>query len=321
MRVLIMGLGVIGTTYGYLFQKAGHQVGHLVRAGGKGAAPDKLEIELLDGRLDGRGREQTDSYPVHIADGGGSYDFIVVSVSAGKLEGAVQTLAEKDVKGTLLIMSGIWEDRRWLDGMLSGREYVLGYPVAGGSMNGGKLNGCVFDHIMLERKEKTNIRNYEALLALLSGSYLKAETPFDMLEWIWLHMAINAGVITTAGKYGDIRDTAKAAETVMDSARALSEAVLAIRETSGIVASRNVALKNYGGELLPYRIPSKLAGVMMKRMFRKNELTRRIMTLHSNTADLMYVCKNVYDCGKENHAEAPLFYSNYEAVQEKLSML
>ena len=50
-------------------------------------------------------------------------------------------------------------------------------------------------------------------------------------------------------------------------------------------------------------------------MFRKNELTRRIMTLHCNLGDLLYVCKSVYDCGKKNHVEAPLFYSNYEAVQ------
>ena len=141
-----------------------------------------------------------------------------------------------------------------------------------------------------------------------------------MLEWIWLHMAINAGVITTAGKYGDVKDTAKAAENVMDSSKALAEAVLAIRETSKIVASRDVALRNYGGELAPYRIPSKLAGVVMKRMFRKNELTRRIMTLHSNLDDLMYVCRSVYDCGKQNHVEAPLFYANYEAVRKQLGL-
>ena len=28
MNVLVVGLGVIGTTYGYLFQKAGHHVEH-----------------------------------------------------------------------------------------------------------------------------------------------------------------------------------------------------------------------------------------------------------------------------------------------------
>ena len=44
------------------------------------------------------------------------------------------------------------------------------------------------------------------------------------------------------------------------------------------------------------------------------------MTLHSNLDDLLYVCRNVYACGKRNHVEAPLFYSNYEAVAKQLGM-
>ena len=320
MKILVIGLGVIGTTYGYLFQKAGHRVEHLLRDGRKSTAPNELEIELLDGRSDNQGEERTDSYAVNIADNGGTYDFILISVSAGKLEGAVKALAENRFKGTLLVFNGIWENRRWLDRALDGWDYVLGYPVAGGSMNGSRLNCCVFDHIMLERREKTAIKNYDQLSALLSDCHLKAETPFDMLEWIWLHMAINAGVITTAGKYGNVKDTAQAAENMMGSSKALSEAVRAIRETAKIIASRRVALKNYGGELTPYKIPSKLAGVLMKRMFKTNRLTRRIMTLHSNIGDLLYVCKNVYDCGKRNHVEAPLFYANYEAVEKQLGV-
>ena len=320
MKILVIGLGVIGTAYGYLFQKAGHRVEHLVRDGKRREAPERLEIRLLDGRFDNRGEEKADVYPVILADGGGSYDFILVSVSAGKLEGAVKALAEKHCSGTLLLMSGIWEDRRWLNRVLDGWNFVLAYPVAGGSRSGGGLSCCVFDHVMLESPEKTDIKNYEQLTALLAGCSLKAETPFDMLEWIWLHMAINAGVITTAGKYGDVRDTAKAAEQVMDSSRVLSEAVRAIRETSHIIASRGVALGNYSGELAPYRIPSGLAGIVMKRMFRNNELTRRIMTLHSNLDDLLYVCRNVYDCGKRNRVEAPLFYSNYEAIAKRLGI-
>lgn len=209
MKILVIGLGVIGTTYGYLFQKAGHQVEHLIRDSRKGTAPNEVKIELLDGRSNRHGEEKADSYPVSIADRGSSYDFILISVSAGKLEGAVKALTENDFKGTPLFFSGIWEDRRWLDTVLNGRDYLLGYPVAGGSRNDSKLNCCVFDHIMLERREKTEIKNYDQLSALLSDCHLKAETPFDMLEWIWLHMAINAGVITTAAKYGDVKTRRK----------------------------------------------------------------------------------------------------------------
>lgn len=49
---------VIGTTYGYLFQKAGHWVEHLIRDGKKSTTPDELNIELLDGRFYGKGEEK-----------------------------------------------------------------------------------------------------------------------------------------------------------------------------------------------------------------------------------------------------------------------
>jgi len=35
----------------------------------------------------------------------------------------------------------------------------------------------------------------------------------------------------------------------------------------------------------------------MKRMFRTNLLTRRIMELHTSKADLLYVCGSIHDQG------------------------
>ena len=220
--------------------------------------------------------------------------------------------------GAVLVSCGIWEDRPYLEKTMGGWKYVLGYPVAGGNTSGSTLNCCVFDHFMLETRSKTDISNYDALIRLFSDCGIKPEIPYDMLEWIWLHMAINAGVITTAGKYGNVQDTSAAAEKIMNSSKALSEAVLSIRETANIVASRGVCLKNYKNELLPYRILSKLAGLIMKKMFADNLLTRKIMTLHSNLTDLLFVCKSVYECGRENHVQAPIFYTNYNAVQKQM---
>ena len=53
MSILVVGLGVIGTTYGYLFQKAGHRVEHLVRKSSTRAAVSSLEVEILGGHQPG----------------------------------------------------------------------------------------------------------------------------------------------------------------------------------------------------------------------------------------------------------------------------
>ena len=321
MRILIIGLGVIGSTYGYLFQSAGHQVEHLIRSNSRNASTAELNIALLDGRINPKGERKHGRYPVKHAAPNKNYDFIFVSVPAGKLSGVMTSLKEWKMHGTVLVSCGIWEERSYLEKTMAGWKYVLGYPVAGGSISESALICCVFDHFMLEAQSKTDIPNYDKLIQLFSDCGIKPEVPFDMLEWIWLHMAINAGVITTAGKYGNVRDTAAAAEKVMRSSKALSEVVLSIRETANIIALRGVSLKNYRNELLPYKIPSKLAALIMKKMFAKNILTREIMKLHSNLADLLFVCKSVYECGMKNKVHAPIFYANYSAVQKQIKHL
>ena len=53
----------------------------------------------------------------------------------------------------------------------------------------------------------------------------------------------------------------------------------------------------------------------MKHVYQK--VTRKIMTLHGNTQDLMFVCKCLYDSGKKNQIAAPNFYANCEETMGK----
>ena len=56
----------------------------------------------------------------------------------------------------------------------------------------------------------------------------------------------------------------------------------------------------------------------MKMLFASNELTSRIMTLHSDVNDILYGCKCVYDEGKKRGLELPLFYKNMERIMASL---
>lgn len=317
MNILIIGLGVIGTEYGFVFHKAGHNTEHLIRKSSNSFTVDSIDVELLDGRENPKGEAISASYPVVHASSGKTYDLILVSVPEGGIAGVLDTLQSENIHGTLLLFCGIWQSREELNLMLSGWNYIIGYPVAGGNMKNGKLNCCLFDHIMLESREKADCSHYDKVVSLFTSCRIKTEIPYDMLEWIWLHMAINAGVITVAGKYGDISDTTKAAEGVMDSSKALSEAVRSIRETTKIIASRGVNLKNYSNELLPYKTPAGIAGIVMKKIFAGNLLTRKIMTLHNNLNDLLFVCGKIFELGQENSVSAPIFYENYRTVIAK----
>ncbi|HHF7053889.1 TPA: ketopantoate reductase family protein [Streptococcus mutans] len=318
MKILVIGLGTIGSIYGYVFQKAGHEVEHYLRKDSPKAAVKQLQVDLLDGRADKDGIQSCDVYQVKHCSSK-TYDFIFVSVPSGGLTSVIDSLAAGGISGTLILACGIWEDRAYVDKLVKGYSYILGYPVAGGNIRDNRLTCCLFDHFMLERKEKAAISNYEKLAKLFADSQIQLEQPYDMLEWIWLHMGINAGVISVMGKSGDVKDTAAAAEQLMDSIQYLKEAVKTIRETSQIVASRGVNLKHYKNELLAYKLPTVISAPLMKRMFAKKVLTRKIMTLHNNLSDLLFVCKCVYDSGQDMNITAPHFYQAYEEAFSKLT--
>lgn len=318
MNILIVGLGVIGSTYGYLFQSAGHKTEHLLRKDSKNNSIKTLDISMLDGRKSKKGEMVSDTYTITHSENNKCYDLIFVSVPEGGISDVLQTLRDKNISGPILLFCGIQQTHAQLIHMLYGYDYIIGYPVAGGNIQNNRLNCCVFDHVMMESRGGSQSKAYEKVISLFKSCNIKTEIPYDMVEWIWLHMAINAGVISVAGRYGDICNTSESAELVMNSSKLLSEAVYSIRETTKIIASCGVSLKNYSNELLPYKIPAGLAGVIMKKMFSSNQLTRKIMTLHNNLSDLLFVCNNLYELGKKNGVDAPIFYNNYSIVLNKI---
>jgi 2-dehydropantoate 2-reductase len=177
-----------------------------------------------------------------------------------------------------------------------------------------RLSCVLFDHIMLENEQKANIPNYNELINLLTSVDIKTEIPHDMVEWIWLHMAINAGVTSTAAKNGQVDNPRQLALDLMSNSKMLAEAVKTIRETIRVVAARGVNLKLYNNEIMPYKLPACIAGIVMKRMFAGNKLARRIMTLHNDVRDILYGCTCLYKTGKQYGLELPLFYQNMDKI-------
>ena len=117
----------------------------------------------------------------------------------GAIKGVADELDKHGINGPVLLACGTWGDRASLEGELCGRRYILGYPVAGGSITGRRLSCCVLDHFMLERAH-LDPEEYEVVEGLFTDCKIKLERPRDMVEWIWLHMAINAAVISVAGE-------------------------------------------------------------------------------------------------------------------------
>ncbi|AWN19305.1 ketopantoate reductase family protein [Streptococcus sobrinus] len=320
MKILVVGLGVIGTSYGYLFQKAGHEVQHLLREDSPKRSLTSLSVQVLDGRQDKQGRAFKDTYQIKPCNQK-DYDFIFVSVAKGQVGDVIDDLDRLAITGSLILACGIWQTRAELDQDLGNHDYILGYPVAGGNLIENCLTFCLFDHFMLESEEKSKLSNYQQLVQVFDDCQIKLEVPDDMLEWIWLHMAINAGVIAVVASSARTGEGKAIAENLMDSRKLLAQAVRCIRETLTMAEAKGVNLKNYGKEIWIYRMPICLSSRLMKRLFAKNLLSRKIMTLHSNLPDLLFICQKFFDLGKEKEIPAPNFNQAYLTFWDKLKYL
>ena len=181
MKIAILGLGVIGTTYAYAFQKAGHQVEHVLRDSKKNTAPKELSVDLLDGRYHSKGESKHDTYEVRVAEANSEYDFIFLSVRHGFVKEAVETLRKNNIKGTLVFFCNFWDTRKEVQEWAGDYDYIMAFPTAGGHMQEDHLDGVLFDHLMLEGEQKAHISNYADLTALLTSADLKWEVPMIQL--------------------------------------------------------------------------------------------------------------------------------------------
>lgn len=309
----MLGVGVIGTTYAHLLTQAGHVVEHALRPESSARDISTLRVKLLDGRHNRKGDPVTGTYQVRHATPGTRYDLIIIALGSLDLPGALATLDQQELTGPILLFSGTWDDRATLQEAMADREFLLGYPVAGGELDRSTatLDAVVFDHVVLAGPAEAPAGLSAQVGAVFASAAISVEYPADMLEWIWIHMAINAAVISTAAAGVDLSDPAAAAARLMGSTRLLHDAILTIRECLRVVEARGVDLTRYRSEVAPYRLPAWAAAPVMRRMFARNELTRRIMLLHTNAADLKYLCAHVHDTAEELGVATPRFTAAY----------
>ncbi len=102
----------------------------------------------------------------------------------------------------------------------------------------------------------------------------------------------------------------KVALNLMNSSSELSLAIKAIREAL-VVEARGVNLKLTKPNSY-LKIPAWIAGKAMKVMFAKNELTRKIMTLHNDKQSIFYCCSKCLSDWSGVRCEDAFSGSKYE---------
>ena len=130
MKILVLGAGVIGTTYAWQFSNAGHDVSILVRK----SKHEQIEKEGIHIRYTDERQKKSDPmevtyHPVvvdkfHAQD---NYDLIIVSVRAHQLEELLPSLADGSGKADILFFGNNWWGEEKIRRFLPAEKYLFGF--------------------------------------------------------------------------------------------------------------------------------------------------------------------------------------------------
>lgn len=303
MKILVFGAGVIGTIYGYILEQSGNDVTHYVRAGKKKSLESGICIQLLDGRSQ-PAKQEAILYKAKIVEDfspADKYDLVIVSVRHYQLDSVLPILKDRVGDAGVLIFNGNWDGFRNLDQYLPRSKFILGFPVAGGGYHAGTLDSARLEEIRLGELDGQSTPRLEQLKQMFEGAGLKAEIQANMIHWLWVHFAINSGIIGAAFKAGG-------ASELLNSIPNLRKGILAGREALVVCQARGVDVKSFDDAKLFY-MPAWLGATAVWLMMKTNLPARKIMETHTAVDELREIYGDVLKSAEDMKISMPHYVS------------
>jgi 2-dehydropantoate 2-reductase len=302
MKILVIGAGVIGTVYGYALAEAGNEVTHYVRPGKKAQFEQGIKIRLLDGRGK-KAQEKEVFYPMRVTETitpQHDFDLILVSVRHYQIESVLPLLQENAGKANVLFFNGKWGNFDAVEKALPGK-FLWGFPVAGGGYHGQELEAALLDEVRLGEIDGQPTARLEQIARLFEGAGLKVDIQKNILHWLWVHFAINCGIIAAAFKAGG-------AHQLLNSVSHLRLGILAGREALAVCRARGVDVESYEDARMFYS-PALLGAAAVWLMMKTNLPARKIMECHTAVDELQAMISDLYSTGERLNISMPVMRS------------
>ena len=252
MKVLIIGRGVVGTIYGWALSKAGIDVTHAVR---KDGLPATNTLDLLDLRTGYSKYARVTYAPKTVGQVSPSDDFDLVIVATKHYQAtqAIQQYQTGAPRATFLLFTANWDGTGEIDQLLPRSSILWGYAEATGGLDAqGILIGTVNPAVRLGMLEGSDPKKFKAVAELFQRAGFTLDIKPNIIEWLWVHHAINAGGIGIALWAGEIAEAARVTTTHEAGDMGHWEAL-------GVIAARGVELRHYPDAKKILDVPAWLA--------------------------------------------------------------
>jgi 2-dehydropantoate 2-reductase len=235
MKILVVGLGVIGTGYGWALTDAQHDVTHLLRPG-RAEGVDRVYLDILDMRP-GRPRWRKGIYRPKVTEAvspDDRFDLVMVPVKHYELAGTLGELKAALPDGHFLLMSANWDGLDEIDAVLPRSQYLWAYPASTGGHEDDLLVFNVSPQYRtgpIDGEVPSWARQVHDLFQAMD---MRPDRKADMREWLWLNFAQAAGTIGSVLYAGGLR------QFYEDEAGLRDRLVPAVRECLAVLAARGV---------------------------------------------------------------------------------
>jgi 2-dehydropantoate 2-reductase len=241
MKILIIGLGNIGTVHGWALSQAGADVTHAVRKGSAGKYESGINMDVLDLRGESPENYQTVYHPVLTEDvrPDDNYGLVLVATNHLQALAAVRQYSSLVPDADFLMFTANWHGTVEYDKLLSRSRYLWGFSVSTGAKgDDGILYANVQKSYRIGELDGVRTPKLERIIELFSRAGMKPDVKTNIIEWQWVHHAIDAGMLGAALYAGGLpgRDDGIGTWLLM---------VKATREALAVVEKRGVNIREY----------------------------------------------------------------------------
>jgi len=241
MKILVIGAGVIGTTYAWQLRKSGCEITHLVRKQKiESYIKEGIHIRCLDLRKSA-GILTEESYQPNFVDdfsGNDGYKFIIVSVNSNQLEDLLPILDTNSGDATIIFLQNLrMGDDELIGKILDHTKYLIAYPFkTGGGRTENVIDtvifGMSFANTVMGEVDGTVTERVRDFYCLLKKADMNPKIITDIIPYVRTHYVWGACCLAAYIKAGNY-EKFKQAEII-------KESYLAMREGWGICERQGI---------------------------------------------------------------------------------
>lgn len=236
MKTLIVGLGNVGTMHGWALSQAGADITHVVQKGKKGQFESGVKMDILDLRWGAPKNYQTVYLPnvVDEVSSNDGYELVIVATNHLQAAGAVRQYCDLVLGASFLMFTANWNGTGEIDAYLPKNSYLWGFSICSGARgNNGILYANIQKSYRIGELDGTRTPRLEKIIELFAKAGFSPDIKSKIIEWQWVHHAIDAGVLGAALYNGGLPEADSSIDIWLLMVRAVKD-TLAVLEKRGV---------------------------------------------------------------------------------------